>query len=115
MLVRFRLQSNVSSLHTSYKRRGFDRCVSIGLFPCHCRAIYSKQSVARLPHCRTRRALHVHVHRSSVYCTVHVHVDIFTVIVVFRARVFARTRTLLYVYFVTSTFFRWIFSNYVED
>ena len=34
---------------------------------------------------------------------------------VFRARVFART--LLYVFFVTSgaTFFRWIFSNYVED
>ena len=31
----------------------------------------------------------------------------------FRARVFART--LLYVVFVTSTFFRWLFSNYVED
>ena len=33
--------------------------------------------------------------------------------VVFRAQVFART--LLYVFLVTSTFFRWIFSNYVED
>ena len=24
-------------------------------------------------------------------------------------------RTLLYVFFVTSTFFRWLFSNYVEE
>ena len=31
----------------------------------------------------------------------------------FRARVLART--LLYVFFVTSTFFRWLLSNYVED
>jgi hypothetical protein len=32
---------------------------------------------------------------------------------VFRARVLART--LLYVFFLTSTFFRWFFSNYVQD
>ena len=31
----------------------------------------------------------------------------------FRARVLART--LLYVFLVTSTFFRWLLSNYVED
>ena len=31
----------------------------------------------------------------------------------FRARVLART--LLYVVFVTNTFFRWLFSNYVQD
>ncbi len=31
----------------------------------------------------------------------------------FRARVLART--LLYVFLVTSTFFRWLFSNYVQD
>jgi len=31
----------------------------------------------------------------------------------FRARVFART--FLYMFLVTSTFFTWLFSNYVED